>query len=257
MEIAILGHFTSFTALARIAVIAVLLYGLHAGLRRTVLPPSVQRRTFFVAAFLILGWTSIVWYLGAVGAFQARPDVRVPLIPFAVIVPIIVGWLLVTRSGAMRAAVEAIPHSWLIGFQVYRVLGFTFLWQWWSGLLPGQFALPAGIGDVLVGILALVVAFSFRGDTVRARRLAYGWNVLGIIDLVIALTMGFLTSPGRFQILAFDNPNLLTTAFPLVLIPASAVPQSILLHMVSLWKLQQPYDEINPSAGLSNRREKV
>jgi hypothetical protein len=61
--------------------------------------------------------------------------------------------------------------------------------------------------------------------------------LLGILDLAVALATGFLNSPGRFQLLALDQPNILTTAYPLVLIPAFAVPLSLILHRVCLWKL--------------------
>ena len=50
--------------------------------------------------------------------------------------------------------------------------------------------------------------------------------------------MGALTSPGIANLLSRDAPNLLVTAYPLVMIPTFAVPLSIILHGVCLWKLQ-------------------
>jgi hypothetical protein len=41
---------------------------------------------------------------------------------------------------------DAMPASWLIGPQVYRVFGGIFLVGWASGVVPGLFVLPAGIG---------------------------------------------------------------------------------------------------------------
>jgi hypothetical protein len=41
------------------------------------------------------------------------------------------------------------------------------------------------------------------------RRITYGSCLFGIADLVVALTMGAMTSPGRAHLLAFDAPNLL------------------------------------------------
>ena len=41
----------------------------------------------------------------------------------------------------------AMPASWLIGRQVYRVFAGIFLVGWARGVVPGLFALPAGIGD--------------------------------------------------------------------------------------------------------------
>jgi hypothetical protein len=43
-------------------------------------------------------------------------------------------------------------RSALVGFQVYRVLGFVFLVLWAAGQAPSVWALPVGIGDVLTAI---------------------------------------------------------------------------------------------------------
>ncbi len=108
---------------------------------------------------------------------------------------------------------------------------------WADGLLPAAFALPAGFGDVLVGVLAGVVALIYAADRSGARSAAIAWNLFGIADLAVAVTMGFLTSPGPFQQLALDSPNVLISAYPLVMIPVFAVPLSIILHGLSLWKI--------------------
>jgi hypothetical protein len=72
-----------------------------------------------------------------------------------------------------------------------------------------------------------------------ARSLGRTWNIVGILDLVVAVTTGFLTAPSVMQVLALDRPNELITAYPLVMIPAFMVPLSIILHALSLWKLRQ------------------
>jgi len=41
------------------------------------------------------------------------------------------------------------------------------------------------------------------------------------------------------QLVALDSPNVLISAFPLVLIPVFLVPLSILLHLASLAKLRR------------------
>jgi len=38
-----------------------------------------------------------------------------------------------------------------VGVQVYRALGLIFLVLYAGGYLPGLFAWPAGVGDILVG----------------------------------------------------------------------------------------------------------
>jgi hypothetical protein len=66
------------------------------------------------------------------------------------------------------------------------------------------------------------------------------WNYLGILDLVSALTTGFLSSPTPLQQFAFDHPNTLAAAYPLAMIPAFMVPLSLILHIVTLRRLRQP-----------------
>jgi hypothetical protein len=101
------------------------------------------------------------------------------------------------------------------------------------------FALPAGLGDVLVGVLAPVVAIAYRRGPRENTNLVSVWNLFGLADLVVAVTAGFLTSPSAFQLFAFDLPNELISRFPLVLIPVFLVPLSVLLHLASLAKLRR------------------
>jgi hypothetical protein len=52
-----------------------------------------------------------------------------------------------------------------------------------------------------------------------------------------------LSFPSPIQSFAFDNPNTLITAFPLVMIPVFLVPLAVLLHLASLAKLSA--DEVS------------
>ena len=54
----------------------------------------------------------------------------------------------------------------------------------------------------------------------------------------MAVTLGVLSAPGRFQRLALEAPNAAISAFPFVLIPMVLVPLSILLHVFSLRNLR-------------------
>lgn len=103
--------------------------------------------------------------------------------------------------------------------------------------LTGWFAL--GVGDVAVGVLAAVIAIGATGGRPLDPRTVLRWNLLGIADLVAAVSTAFLTAPSPFQMFAFDRPNQLITMFPLVLIPTFLVPLAILLHFVSLIQLRR------------------
>jgi non-canonical (house-cleaning) NTP pyrophosphatase len=73
--------------------------------------------------------------------------------------------------------------------------------------------------------------------TAASRRAAIAWNIFGLADFAVAITLGLITSPGRFQLIV---PNVLSIgagAYPDVLTPAFVVPSSILLHALSLRQL--------------------
>lgn len=109
-----------------------------------------------------------------------------------------------------------------------------FLVLYAQGRLPGIFAVPVGVDDILIGVAAPVAALLVLKEHRWGKRLAILWNVGGIIDLVLAVVLGFLTSPSRYQLLAFNAPSFAIGVFPLVVVRTFAVPPSILLHVVSL-----------------------
>jgi len=219
-------------------IIGLLLAGLWVGLGRAGIANRERGLTLIAVAVPLLAWLAIALELGQSGLL--RPGaLRFPAIPLVVVLPIAIFLPLLVRSRNVAAAIGAIPPSWLIGLQVYRVLGGVFLVRWAQGLLPAEFALPAGTGDMLVGLLALPVAFWVHSRTSAGIVAGYAWNVFGILDLAIALSMGFLTAPGPFQRFAFDLPNTTVGAYPLVMIPAFAVPLSLILHGLSIWQLRR------------------
>ena len=234
-----LDNLIPITLITRAVIIGALLAGLWLALRRADLDDAARRRAFLAVTVPLLVWMILIWIFAAQGAFVVSRGNPVPAIPLAVIIPLLVALPLLIRSRPIAAAVDATPPSWLIGLQAYRVFGGVFLLQWADGQLPGAFALPAGTGDVLTGLLALPVALYLHSGARGGRLAAVAWNIFGIADLVLALTMGTLTSPSRVQMLAFDQPNPIGGMFPTVMIPTFAVPLSLILHGLSLWQLRR------------------
>jgi hypothetical protein len=221
-----------------IGVIAVILFGLRSALRNAGWGAYERAATVRAAAITLIGWFLLTIALTSIDAYRGSAE-RIPTIQYGIFVPILVGGLLIWRSPRVARIIDAVPQHWLIGVQLYRALGAIFLILYATGKLPGLFAWPAGLGDVLVGVIAPVVAVSYARSPRMNADLVFAWNLFGLADLVIAVTTGFLTSPSVFQLFAFDLPNELVSRFPLVLVPVFLVPVSVLLHLASLTKLRR------------------
>ena len=231
-----LAFYGILIAVVRPAIVITVLTGLWVALKRAPLPPRSRVTTWLVVAIPLVTWLALIWISAAAGVFEVGRS-QIPLVPLAGILPPVIGLTFLMRSGRIATALDAAPPGWLVGIQVYRVLGANFLALWAYGAIPGVFALPAGIGDVLVGLLALPAAFYLASGAARGRAVAVAWNFLGIADMVTAVTLGVLSSPGPLQQLALDHPNLSTSSYPTVMTPAFAVPLSLILHGLSLWQL--------------------
>jgi len=224
---------------ARFAINLVILAGLWGGLGRTDFGRRAKQIVWLAVAILLTLWTALVQHLAIAGVFGPVPNPvhALPALPLAIFLPLLVLLPLLLRSRGVGAILDAMPPSWLIGLQLYRVLGSTFLVNWIHGAIPGAFAWPAGIGDMLVGLLALPVAMRVGSLTSADRRAGISWNLLGLTDLAVAITMGLLTSPGPLQVLAIHRAVSQIGVYPSVMIPALAVPTSIILHVLSLRQL--------------------
>ena len=236
-------YLTPYVLIGAVAVVAAVLFALRSTLNAAGLSARERKRAFWGGFALLVVWLFAALLPSWAGFYHERPS-GVPTIQYGLLIPIVAGVALFWLWPALRRIVELVPQQWIVSIQFYRVLGVIFLVLYAGGRLPGEFAWPAGAGDVMVGLLAPVAAIAYARGRRGSHGLLRAWNLLGIADLVVAVTTGFLTSPSQLQMLAFDRPNDLVTMFPLVMIPVFLVPLSVLLHLASLEKLRQP--EIAP-----------
>jgi hypothetical protein len=121
--------------------------------------------------------------------------------------------------------------SLLIAVQTYRIGGIAFLWGMTQGILDPAFAIPAGVGDLLIGLTAIPFAIFLWNGYSWSKYALIVWSVLGIADLVNAITLGRITSPD------FSNSTMAT--FPWILVPTVGVPLGLALHGVTLYRLRK------------------
>ncbi|HLE07818.1 MAG TPA: hypothetical protein VI933_04330 [archaeon] len=197
---------------------------------KTKIPLNERKRFSYFLLAGLLGWLAISFVFGWLEIFR---NFSFLVLIFGYGIPYLANKFL-NSSQMLQLAVDSAPNHWLIGIQLYRVLGIIFLTMYAAGLLPAAFAIPSGVGDIIVGLSAPVVAYLLFKKTSNSKKLAIFWNYIGILDLIIALTMGPITAPTPVQLLSFDAPNLPIISYPLVSVPAFAVPFSLILHLFSL-----------------------
>jgi hypothetical protein len=239
------GYLLPFVLAGTVATVAAVPFLLHKALKRARWPTRDRRQAVWSGALLLVAWYFAALLPSWLGFYGGVPT-RIPTIQFGLLIPIVAGVALFWRWPALRRVIEVVPQEWIVSLQVYRALGLIFLMLYAGGHLPGEFAWPAGAGDFTVGLLAPAVGIAYARSH-NAAGLVRAWNLLGIADLIVAVTTGFLTAPSPLQKLALAAPNELISAFPLAMIPVFMVPLSVLLHLASFQKLRHTGRRLAPA----------
>lgn len=186
-----------------------------------------------LTAWLLAAWFALSLTASAFHLFLVPPG-RPPLpILISVLLPLGVFSIWYLQSTGFRNYLLSLPPRILTLLHAWRVGGFVFLVLATYNILPRLFALPAGWGDIAIGVTAPFVAY--RLATPAHRRLFIGWHLLGVADLVTAISLGALAPFLDPRELAQNAPTSAPMAtLPLSLIPTFIVPLLLILHIVSI-----------------------
>lgn len=211
-----------------LGVTILVVFMVHGAVRR------LKKNSLFslMVAMILFGWLLVVVVLGPTRFFAINP-----LVAPNIILGFLLLFILLKKaysSHFIQTIADAIPQHWIIGLQIYRIVGISFFNLYNAGVLPAAFALSAGYGDIFVGVTAPFVAYAYFKKTFFARKLAIAWNCVGILDLVVAISIGIFGFPRPLQVLPLTPSTEPLALYPLVVIPLFAVPLALILHIVSL-----------------------
>ncbi len=133
--------------------------------------------------------------------------------------------------------------SILTSIHAIRIFGVVFLIGISQGIIAPTFGYVAGIGDILIGVTAIPIAYIIKKGYSWARRGSMIWNILGMADLIAAIYLGVTTS----QFSAATSATM--TTWPWILIPTLGVPSLVTTHIATLWFLRKKL--------LLGKREKI
>jgi hypothetical protein len=186
-----------------------------------------------VSGIVLAAWATVTALLARRGFFrQTDPD---SLPPIAITLFLVLVVLAVCLFGSPSLRRLLTNQRNVILLNLWRLVGVVFLMLMANAQMPALWALPAGIGDVIVGAAAPWIAGQV--ETPQGRRRAIIFNLFGMADLVVAVGLGTMTSPGPGQVFQTTPTSELATQFPLALVPTFLVPLAFALHVVSLWQL--------------------
>ncbi len=174
-----------------------------------------------------------VWFVAALALSASGLLARLPVPPPAVAGAITVALLVaLALSQSLRANVRRLGIRGFVAFHLSRVAaGAYFLVLYGRGALPAEFALPAGWGDIAVGVAAVVVALTcipLRAPWQRVALLA--WNTLGLIDILFVLSTGIRLFLGDAEVMGRF------ARLPLGLLPTFVVPIVLVTHvLIFIW----------------------
>ncbi|AKV04007.1 hypothetical protein AKJ09_10670 [Labilithrix luteola] len=140
------------------------------------------------------------------------------------------------RIGRMDPRAVLVP---ILLLHAMRHLGLMFLapGATYPGL-PVMFARPAAFGDLLTSLLALAALPAVLRRARSAKALVTVFNVVGTLDLVVAITTATVSGAPKYM-------------GPAYWIPAFWVPMLLVTHYVTFQLLRRPW----PVAGDESRRQ--
>jgi hypothetical protein len=205
---------------------------------RSGLSPKAQRRFRIGSAAFFGAWlgAALIFAPAPASVLHQDPLSVAPVIPLFLAASSASVLLALWRSPELRQVLAAVPLAARHAVQAYRTIGVVFLVLLAQRQLPEHFALPAGWGDMVVGVTAPLVGLALARKARGARAVAIAWNVFGLADLIVAVGMGTgLLAPFLAPQLGTPVPPAAAMGvFPMLLVPAFVVPLSVFLHLFAL-----------------------
>jgi hypothetical protein len=179
-----------------------------------------------------------LWFGAAVATghfliLQRLPPFAVQGVIFGLVGVLLAAYFLIRP---LRAWVDALELRSLVLIHITRFVGIYFLVLYQQGLLPRAFAVPAGMGDIIVATMALPVVFAPLDGSARLRAITI-WNVVGLADILFVVVTAArinLSDPTQLRALTY---------LPLSLLPTFLVPLIIATHIIIFVRTKAPVRE--------------
>jgi len=180
-----------------------------------------------MAVSLLIRLLFWLWFGGALAAghFLLLQRVSALALPALTLFLAAIPVLAYLRVEAIRSWVDTLDLRALVLLHVTRFTAIYLLVLHQRGEVPRALVVPGALGDIIVAVMALPVAFAPLADAARHRAIVI-WNVVGFVGLLLAqvsVARLALSAPAEVRVL---------TQLPLSLLPTFLVPLLLASHVV-------------------------
>lgn len=205
-------------------------------------PARSPRNGHLITAFILVAWAALITLLALDGFFLTPigvPPLKLLLSGALVLAGFTAAWFLLP---AFRDYVLSLDTRLLVLLHSLRMLGMGFVMLYMVDRLPLSFAFFAGFGDALTALGAVALVWvMINNDKGVSRRWLWRWNSFGLLDFIVAVSLGVMTRQGGPLIPIGEVNSDLMAEFPFVLIPAFLVQVFALTHIIIYLQLRHRY----------------
>ena len=181
-----------------------------------------------VVFFILILWFVTAFLLGLSGAVSKLIPPQPQIIIFILVITLLIFFNLINT---LKSWIYSINIKYLVAVHISRLVGIYFLVLYTRKLLPYDFAVKGGLGDIFIALTALILIIFISNVSSVNYKIYFLWNTIGFIDIVFVV----LTAAR----IGLKNPQEISELFklPLSLLPTFLVPIIIFTHIIIFIRL--------------------
>ncbi len=186
---------------------------------------------------IILSSWLILQFLISLTGFYQNTSTNPPRFLLLVLPPIlfIIG-LFTTKKG--KYFIDRLNPKTLTLLHIVRVpVEIVLFWLFVNKAIPKLMTFEGRNFDIISGLTAPIIYYFGFVKTYISPKLILLWNIVCLALLINIVVNAILSAPFKFQIFAFDQPNIAVLHFPFIWLPCCIVPLVLLSHLVTIRQL--------------------
>jgi hypothetical protein len=191
------------------------------------------QRRLHVVALVVLAWLIFQSALSLNRWYMDREAMPPHLVfPVATMI-VIISLLFLTSRG--RRFVDGLSPLVLTLIHVIRIpVEISLYWLAFYKQVPWSMTFYGHNFDIIFGITAPFIAYFGVYKKKLSPAIIKGWNVLGLISLLVIVVTAFGAAPSPMQAWSFDQPNYAVLHFPFTWLPSFIVPIVLFAHLKAI-----------------------